>query len=256
MSECEARKILLKLSLDTKGDWEAMFEKIKNKEKVNINPYEFDDARYDYLTLIDDKYPAQLKESNRPPFIIYYKGDINGLLESKHFIGVFNDNLASNYSTTKLLEVLEKLVDTYTFIVRLSTKKDEELISNLLSKGASVVGVLTESIESKMAQNSTVFEKLRKEHLLITTVPETVKKQSKMTQFECAKTIASLAEIIVVGAVAKRSVEMAGIACAIGVCREIYVLPQLAGSNYENNSLIKNGAHLLESAEDILEGNR
>ena len=39
MSECEARKILLKLSLDTKGDWEAMFEKIKNKERVNINPY-------------------------------------------------------------------------------------------------------------------------------------------------------------------------------------------------------------------------
>ena len=60
MSECEARKILLKLSLDTKGDWEAMFEKIKNKERMNINPYEFDDSRYDYLTLIDDKYPNQL----------------------------------------------------------------------------------------------------------------------------------------------------------------------------------------------------
>jgi len=55
------------------------------QEKVNYKELEIFKKEYKnkYITILDKKYPSKLKAINKPPFVLFYKGDINLLLENK-----------------------------------------------------------------------------------------------------------------------------------------------------------------------------
>lgn len=53
-----------------------------------------------YITIFDDEYPDELKEINCPPFVLFYRGNINLLKEKKLCLV----SLENNHSTKLLLD--------------------------------------------------------------------------------------------------------------------------------------------------------
>lgn len=77
-------KVILALALKHDYQWGKIYDAIKNKEEVTAK--EMDDAierikneKINYVTLVSPNYPAKLKTVRNPPFVFFYKGDLNML---------------------------------------------------------------------------------------------------------------------------------------------------------------------------------
>ena len=71
------RDILIALYIRNKGDWDAMWDSIRNKKAIDVDKYldGIDTGRY--ITILDNEYPSVLKESYKPPFV-FERLDIDG----------------------------------------------------------------------------------------------------------------------------------------------------------------------------------
>ncbi|MGL5246279.1 MAG: DNA-processing protein DprA [Mycoplasmoidaceae bacterium] len=76
--------VLLFFSIKYNGNWELIFEALEKKEKIEIKEINNikNNFTYRYTTIIDKNYPLLLKDVYKPPFLIYYDGNIN-LLNNK-----------------------------------------------------------------------------------------------------------------------------------------------------------------------------
>ena len=64
---------------EVEGHFEPIYEALRVKEDFNQDEFIKlkKDVQYNYVTMIDDKYPDFLKLQNCPPFVIYYQGNLN-----------------------------------------------------------------------------------------------------------------------------------------------------------------------------------
>lgn len=93
----KARDILIALYLKYDGDWDKIYSAIKDKKTENLNTKKIKQLRvkyetnFNFITLLDEEYPEQLKHGYKPPFVIMYYGNINLLHEP--LVGVYNSSL-------------------------------------------------------------------------------------------------------------------------------------------------------------------
>ena len=93
-----AREILIYFNKICRGNFQMMYNKIKDKEPAATNADkqvknlidEMNQSGYTAITLIDENYPTALKVMQRPPMVIYASGDLS-LLNTKG-IGVIGDD--------------------------------------------------------------------------------------------------------------------------------------------------------------------
>ena len=69
----KARNLLAYLAVKYSQNWNDMFNAIKTKENVDYETIEatVNTLKGDYITIIDDSYPEELKHIFRPPFVIF-----------------------------------------------------------------------------------------------------------------------------------------------------------------------------------------
>ena len=88
----EARDVLLILAEKYQGDWEKMYTAIKDKEDVSgVTGQQLLDrivnkckaTNTEYTTLLDKDYPSFLNKTQNPPFVLFYKGDLNLVNQSE-----------------------------------------------------------------------------------------------------------------------------------------------------------------------------
>ena len=77
-------KIILALALKHDYQWYEICNAIKNKEEVTVK--EMNDAiervkneKINYVTVASPNYPEKLRTAQNPPFILFYKGDLDML---------------------------------------------------------------------------------------------------------------------------------------------------------------------------------
>lgn len=69
------RDILISLYVKNNGDWEKIYEDIRNKntiekEEAKKMVNDFTAKHKKVITLLDDDYPERLKRTFKPPFVI------------------------------------------------------------------------------------------------------------------------------------------------------------------------------------------
>ena len=79
----EFRKKLLALSVMLEGDWQGMCQKLsQDRELSTLDMGRSLDAlarleSCPTVTILDPEYPAVLAQTSRPPFVLYYQGDLS-----------------------------------------------------------------------------------------------------------------------------------------------------------------------------------
>ena len=245
----DVRTILYSLAVKHKGDWDKIYDDIRNKRKIPEEEIIINNDKF--ITLVDREYPEYIKQTVKQPFVLFYEGDIKILTESSKILAVINDNLASKYATDMVEEITSKLTEDTTFLVVLGTKKAQELTRKLLNKGSKIIAILDRGIGIENAEDKELYQMLKENQLLISVWPNSVKNKSQKTSVEASMLQGKICTSVLVGALSKKSVEYCAIAFALEHCSRIFCIPFQAKSAYVNNSLIHDGATLVEDAETI-----
>ncbi len=71
------RDIILYFAHKYFGDWERIYDAIEEQEDVDFELLEEIKDEYEgmYVTVLDDDYPKELKLIQRPPFVLFFKGN-------------------------------------------------------------------------------------------------------------------------------------------------------------------------------------
>lgn len=68
------------------GDWERIYDALEKQEDIDFDEIDRIKEEYKdmYITVLDKEYPRELRQIERPPFVIFYKGNLD-LLKRKAF---------------------------------------------------------------------------------------------------------------------------------------------------------------------------
>ena len=106
-------EILVYLSIKYNGDWNKIYQSILDKESIDKEVVKdvVSKLTCNYITLLDKNYPLCLKSIFKPPFVIFYKGDVSLLNDDKVRIAVIGNRLNSEYGKTVTEKICKELVN-------------------------------------------------------------------------------------------------------------------------------------------------
>ena len=249
----DARKLILALCNENMGDWECIYEDIKSKKRLPLEVIENTKCDNKYVTIIDKTYPKDLKNREKPPFLLFYRGKYDLLIKEGNRMVIVNDHLSSSYSTDTLISICKELIKQVIFIMRIESKKEKYFAKILVDKGAKIIAILSKGLDNISEEDKELFDELSTKGLIISEYPIGVQMKTRKTELSSLKLAVAIANSVLLGGVTRKSSYYASVGYALANDLLIMSIPFNAGTNYVNNSLIRNGIELVENKEDVIE---
>lgn len=243
----ELSKCIACYSIEAQGDWDqiaTMIQTNKPPQDVDIND--------EYVTIVDEHYPKQLKELQYPPWVLFYKGNL-GLL-SWPSVSIVGSRKINGYGESMTKLIASNVVNRYVLVSGLAVGIDALVHEIGLSQGKTI-GVLGCGLGHVYPKcNQHLYEEIGKNHLLLSEYPSLVKPQKWYFPWR-NRIIAALSKKLIVTQARCISGTMLTVNEAITLNREVYCVPYPFGeSDGEGcNLLIQQGAQIIISMEDIAE---
>ena len=240
-------------------------KKLHVKENSRINQYiDYMKRNNIYCIPITSKeYPEKLKMLKYPPIMLYAKGNINILLENR-MIGVIGSRECTNYGKEIAIKIGKFLaknnihvvsglaigIDSYSHIGCIK----ENSINKNSGKTIAVIGNGLDNIYPY--QNQNIAEEIIKNNGCIISEYIVGTKPLKENFPARNRIISGLSnKLIVVEAKSQKSGTMITVDFSLNLGKDVLVVPGNINSKYSSgtNMLIKEGAKIVTSLEDILE---
>ena len=200
------------------------------------------------LTYWDEAYPDLLKDTNDPPVVIYYFGDIS-LMKSKK-VSIVGSRKPTSYGKT-VCENIAKTLDSYTIVSGMAYGIDS--IAHLNSK--KTIAVLGNGVDIVYPKsNENIYTRIKNEGLIISEYfPGT--RPARYTFPYRNRIIAGLSEKTIVVEASKKSGSLITARYALDYGREVLAVPGdiTRLNSYGTNYLIYSGATPIISIEQLRE---
>ena len=121
---------------------------IKKEDRCNIDRYidYMNKNNIKLITYFDDEYPTKLKNIYDPPFVIYYKGNIN--LLNKKSVAIIGSRNCTNYGKVVAKHISSKISNNEIYIVSgLAKGIDTFAHIGAISKKAKTIAVLGHGLD-------------------------------------------------------------------------------------------------------------
>ncbi|AKX34419.1 DNA processing/uptake protein [Spiroplasma litorale] len=141
--------VLLYFSLKYNGNWDKIFEALENKEKIDFKDLKDVKNRIkcNFITLLSPIYPVSLKNSYKPPFVLFYVGNINMLLDNNHFLSLYLSNDHEELSKKSVdCTLLEAIKNDYTIVVSNDNENLKNYFVDQLEKNNKVIITINDNI--------------------------------------------------------------------------------------------------------------
>ena len=212
------------------------------------------EKQIDYFTINCEMYPDQLRHIPSPPPVIYVKGNLPPI----HFpiIAVVGSRRASEYGTRQTLEISKKLA-THGVVIASGMAKG---IDSFAHKGALDADGITLAVlgcgvdHCYPAENKNIYDKIPQKGAIISEYfPGTTPLAGHFPMRN--RIISGLSDGILVTEASPNSGSLITVERALDQGRDVFALPGNVTSKLSSgtNNLIKQGAALITSADDILE---
>lgn len=245
-----AHDMIVALNEKNHGDWNKVFDDIKSHIPVDNWLDLVDEQLGETITMIDEEYPEYVKRTNKPPFVLYYEGDLGLLGTDKVRIAIGLDRHADEKMTQKAIKDLAKLPNNFVIVTNSC-----DIIRGLRdSDSVKIIVVKPCGLGEKAPRLTATDEKLvlSKGGLIITSFPDEVEAESYNCISATMLRAALSNAVLVVSATARSSVEVL-ICAALSAGRDVLAYPTCPGQEeLLNNKLIQTGATLVENTEDII----
>jgi DNA processing protein len=205
------------------------------------------------LGLGTQMYPEYLAAIDDPPLLLFALGRID-LLGEQQLLGIVGARKASNSSINRAFSIARDLSRNGFIIVSgLASGIDYYAHKGALDSGGTTIAVLGNGIDVVYPKaNNDMYEAIKKGGLLLSEFPIGTE-PLKYNFPKRNRIISGLSRGILVVEASARSGALITAGYALDQGREVMALPGKAGSDSfsGNNRIIKEGAHLVEDAEDI-----
>lgn len=238
------RRRLLYYVIKYAGNYDRVTRALKNNEK-----YHTIKCRDNYISIYDDIYPKSLLALKKPPYILFYKGDIN--LINQKASAVVGSRKACNYGIVYTEKLSAKLAKQEVVVSGMAKGIDTYAHLAAIKHGHSIA-VLGSGINYVYPKsNQQLYLQLCKNHLVISEYPNMTIPKPYYFPFR-NRIIAALANKVYVTQASMRSGTMLTVNEALELNKDVYVLPYRVNDYFGGgcNYLIQQGANLI-MAEDL-----
>lgn len=253
----EIRDVLIYFALVYEGDYDAIYNAVKNKESISQKEIErrLSELKCNCLTILDDNYPHYLKNVYKPPFVIFYYGDIF-LLHHKRILGVVGTRHPSTYAKVACKSILKDLLKYEDVVICSGLALGIDSISHdvTLECNRKTIAVLANGIDNYyLKSNMNLYNKIKEKGLLISEYPLDVNVKEENFRVR-NRLIASIASVLFIPEAKIKSGTMITVKYALEAGKDILCVPcDIDRDDSLTNYLIKQGAKLVDSYLDIVE---
>ncbi len=238
--------ILLFWSIKYNGDWNKIAKAISNNLKISnidLENCEKQSQKINYITILNHKYPQSLLKLTKPPFILFYKGNIE-LLKHPAKIAVIGSRNNSNYSKHKTINFVQKAVDNNYLIVSGMAKGIDSIAhQSALSSSGLTIAVLGSGIDLVYpASNKLLYKQIIKHGLVISEYPYSTPPDAKNFKVR-NRIVAGLVNKIFVIEAKLKSGTMNTVKWGLEIGNDIYCSDAPGQENAGCHQLIKEGAN-------------
>lgn len=254
----QAKDILIALSYYYDGDWESIYKHISGNKPISeaIKTDAYKNINSSIITILDADYPLVLSETYRPPFVLYYYGNLK-LLNSEYKLGVAGSRVVSPYGirvTNSIIKNLYDISNKVTVVSGMARGIDATAMRQAIQNKGDIIAVLGSGIDNPYpSECKDIYEYCKTQKgLVISEYPNLVKPLKEHFPFR-NRLIAGFSNAILIPEAQIKS----GTAIIIGYALErgldINVVPHEISSDNLNNKLIKDGALLCEDGRDVFD---
>jgi len=226
------------------NNWDAVEKQIEKAEKHNIR----------LVTFEDDLYPEGLRHINAAPLVLYIKGDITEV--DKYSVAIVGSRKATEYGMQAADRLSQELASSgLTIVSGMAMGVDTISHKGALKAKGRTLAVLGSGLDVPYpASNRALIEQIAASGAVMSEFPlGTPPLRENFPRRNRIISALSLGVIVVEGAPGSGSLITVKYALEQG--KEVFAVP---GNIYSRNSkgtngLIKKGAKLVESAEDVIE---
>ncbi len=224
-------------------NWAEVDREIKIAKKLNIS----------ILSWEDDRYPENLLQIHDPPVVIYVYGELEPRDELA--VAIVGPRSPSSYGKDMARLFAERLASAgITIISGLARGVDTEAHRGALKAGGRTIAVMGSGLDVLYPQeNKSLFEHIGNCGAVISefplgTLPDAVNFPKRN------RIISGLSHGVLVAEASLKSGSLITARCAIDQNRNVYAIPGNVNSlrSKGTNSLIKDGARLVENPEEII----
>ncbi|WP_027063159.1 DNA-processing protein DprA [Mesoplasma seiffertii] len=251
--------VLLYFSLKYNGDWNQIYDALERKEKIDSDVLlELTSSfKTPFITILSPLYPSHLKQSHKPPFVLFFKGSISLINNYHQILGCPDSQAQNEYGKQTTEHIVSKLIAEQRIILTESSKQASNFILNLgiKNKGRLII-VTKENLSTFVESNLELIAQLNNLDYLILSEYESSEIEQYVTDSKedyLYRLLIGVSKAIVIFQ-SNENVKVNKIVnLGLADGKDIFVVPEPIFSKYKiNNSLIKQGAKLIESGSDIL----
>ena len=240
------REILLYFAIEYFGDWDKIYSALEQKIEPDYKLVKRYEKEYTnkFITIIDKEYPESLKNVTRPPFVIFYEGDISLLKKTSSSLWVFGSYFLEDQTLFSCLEK-KKIIP----VSGISTSFEKDFITSLNTQAIIVkdCGINTNLVFDKKIKEIA----LKHKGLVISEYPGVVFPSEKNWNEANKLKIGMSVGIFLLNCV-KTKTMFNLIAQTIEEGKEIYCLKNKKNViNNQNNTLIEKGALAIDDFENL-----
>ena len=173
------KDILIYFAIHYEGDYSKILDAIKRREKVNGDEVDqvVQSLSCQTLTILDENYPYYFKEIYRPPFVLFYHGDIS-LLESPLRLSVVGTRNPSIYGQESTYTLLSNLLEKENVLITSGLAKGIDKIAHevALESNRKTIAILANGIDyCYPEENLDLYEEIKEKGLILSEYPNALK---------------------------------------------------------------------------------
>ena len=248
-------EILIAEAVYYHGNWDEIVSAIRRRELlpateiIRINR----SLKCKAITILDKEYPEYLKELYRPPIVLFYYGDISLINNPRNNVAVVGTRKPTYFGVKMTKELTRGIAKKYNIVSGLALGIDAIAHAEAIRTGGKTIAILGCGIDiCYPVTNRPLYEIIKKRHLLISEYPNNTSPDPAYFPHR-NRLIAQFSKGILITESKKKS--GTSITANFGLCydRDIMCVPSIDFEDSGCNQLIRDGAILVENADQVIE---
>ncbi|WP_157823749.1 DNA-processing protein DprA [Mesoplasma syrphidae] len=246
-------------SLKYNGDWDQIYDALERKEKIDSDALlELTSSfKTQFITILSPLYPSHLKQSHKPPFVLFFKGSISLINNYHQILGCPDSQNQDEYGKKSIEYIVSKLVaEQRIILLDISKQTSKPSLKICIKNKGRVIIVTKEKLSLFIENNLELMTQLNSLDYLVLSEYEVSENEVYVTNLQdeyLYRLMVGIAKALVIFQSNETTKINKIVNLGLSEGKDIFVVPELIFSKYKiNNGLIKQGAKLIESANDIL----
>ncbi|MBH8622363.1 DNA-processing protein DprA [Spiroplasma sp. hyd1] len=240
------RWVLLFFALKYEGDWLKIYQALKTKEKIAYEDLIDIETKItcQYVTIIDQDYPKALCNIYRPPFVLFYDGDLTIVNNKCHKLAICGTTKPDETGLLITKMLTKKIIRRKLILIVMLEKGINQCVIENLGFGNGVL------IVKKWQDYAHICKKYPDVKFQIV-ISESYDGNLKKTKYELYRIMSGLMDGVIIVQSTPDDDTHRLVTLANHDGKEVFCFPERVTIANKNNSFIKNGAQLIESVNDI-----